>query len=200
MRFLLLLLSPFFALASKLRSADPQDYMPLDEGTEWTYVSTHDQAAGGVFSMIHHKAIGAAEKHEGKEYHVVRQWSESTLKMPPTVSYCRKDQTGVYELEDLGYRLNERCLANFPIKLGTPWSTGSVFEDTETYEFVGIETIKINGVTYADCLHVRSKYGHGKIGCDSWEAPKVGMVKQVSLFGDGSKFVLLLKEFKPGNK
>jgi hypothetical protein len=155
-------------------------------------------AAGGVVTdgVFHRKIEGLVEK-DGKNYFRLRTWSEGLPRNWDYAKLVRKDEKAVYSLDEGVVGAAEQIEFALPLKIGSSWQW-TVGSTVMTDIVEGLETVEISGKIYKNCFHIKRTSADDSIVEDYWQAPGVGDLKSMNVFGDGGKITLTLKEFKPG--
>jgi hypothetical protein len=178
-------------------AAEEAEYLPLASGHEWIMDVTVTGPDGAVSKGAARRKIGSSEKRGGKEYLRITTIIEKPLKPSNTAKLTRKDETGVYIIEASDPESKEQTEIVLPLKVGQTWKKSfekKIFTDT----VIGLESVKVQGKTYANCFHIRTTSSDGSFTEDYWEAPGIGSVKSEMVYGNGGRIVLTLREFKPG--
>jgi hypothetical protein len=206
-----------------LSAADHDEYVPMNEGDEWTWEATTSARRGGVSTSITlHRKVGAKQERYGKMYCRLKwEMTAPTDTVEPFIpfshfssasfaggggseishsqfrSLCRKDETGVYSIDFLTPKPVEKPEIPLPFKVGatrTRMMRGKKMQET----VLGVEKVTIKDTVYERCYHLRITGADFTEDC--WEAPNVGLVKSEVVFSNGRQFSLELREFKPGRK
>jgi hypothetical protein len=164
-------------------------YLLVHPGDDWVYDGTLRK---GGFSMktTLHRRIGEKVSVNGKEY--FRAYD--TVPAGSASELLRRDETGLYSLEDGG--TEEQPYGLLPWKPGQTWTTRRK-RGTSTFTVIGVETVAVGEKSYTDCIRIR-EVREAEYVQDFWEAPDVGCVKMEMKNADGSVFVFTLQKFTPG--
>ena len=193
----LLLVFAATSLSSSRAAPKPDDYLPLNEGDEWTMNAIITSPNGTKSTAIARRKVEGKVERDGKNYIRARTWIETGQAPVEYAKLTRKNETGFYSIDESAKNPKEQVEVILPFKIGQTWK--KVFGQWNTTDtVVGLETVTVNGKTYENCYHLRSETADGAYKEDFWEAPGVGSVKSEIVYGDGSKIVLTLKEFKSG--
>lgn len=190
MRFL-----PFLVwLVLTAMSFGADEYLPMKEGNEWTMDAVITMPNGEATTATARRKTGTTEERNGKIYHRVL----TSMEGPRPFSYTklnRKDETGFYTLDPRDPNAKEQAEIVLPLKVGASWKrTSGPMNLTDTV--IGLEDITVNGKTYEKCFHIRTSADDGSYTEDYWEAPNVGSVKSETVYGNGAKISLTIREFK----
>jgi hypothetical protein len=201
LRIILGFLSVFVSLTigyTPARAADlnPADYFNSRTGDEWTLDAVISLPDGKVLNATAHRKIEELVTKDGTTYFRARTWMEGLPNRSESTRLFRKDAKGAYSVSEADKDAKEIVEMQFPLKPGKKWKLDDKGQ-LSTAIVVGIETLTIAGKTYENCVHLRVEASDGKIE-DSWEAPKIGTIKDNTVLPNGVKFALTLKEYKPG--
>jgi hypothetical protein len=176
-------------------SAEENVYLPIGEGIEWVMDLKVFTPDGRKLEGTGHRKVQGTIERDGKTYHRSKTWSEG---ISPDISYtklCRKDSTGFYMIDERDPNSIEQKEVVLPLKVGSTWETksdGRVLQNS----VVGVETVVAGNKTFENCFHIRVQSADGKQVEDFWEAPQVGCVKSITVYPNGGKIALILREFK----
>jgi len=188
---LLLVLGAFSPLARG-------EYIPIAIGDEWTMTATLFFPDGKAAEGIVRRRIENGAEKDGKTYVRSRTWTVGLPKRTESTKLLRKDAHAVYSIDEKIENSAEQIEALLPLKAGATWSQ-TVGSNTLTHTVIGLETVDVSGKTYQNCYHLRTTSADGSYTEDFWEAPRVGNIKSIIVYGNGVKFTLALEEFKSGN-
>ena len=198
MRFLLCIL---IMAVSGISALADDDYYPLHVGDQWTMTVEHVSRTGKVTHGIARQTIRAAAVRMGKVYFRCRFVDASNNQ--DNIVLVRKTEKGVYTMYEEPPNSEECIELSYPLKPGLTWHrTFHLGAVTITYKVVvvGLERVKVPPRIYKGCYHIRSiSSATGAKPVDSWFAPGIGFVKSVAFYEDGTKRIVTLKKFKPGN-
>ncbi len=186
-----------FFLAANLRAADPAEYCPVREGTEWIMDAKVTMPDGRVINTTAHRTIGAREERNGKTYYRMRKWMDDVPEVRPLESLERLDSTGLFSLDLRNPEAKEALTMALPFAVGSKW-TWETGKAPITLEVVGLEDLTINGTTYKNCYHIKATTKDGSYAEDLWRAPGIGSIKSDIVLSAGTKISVSLREFKPG--
>jgi hypothetical protein len=193
MRSVLLTLIMALLAFSAMAGAD-DDYYPIHAGDEWTSEFKVDPPTEGISEGIFRRRIEGVVNKGGRKYFRSRRWTEGLPSTEFTKLY-RKDEKGVYCVEEEIEDPKEQMEVALPLKLGSTWQ----HKDRQielTDKVISRETIRAFGKTYESCFHVRSECP--SYTADYWLAANVGIVKVHIIYVTGKSLIATLKEFKPG--
>ena len=182
-------------LVGTVALAGDEEYLPLNEGDEWTMDAVVEGPDGKKKTATLRRRVGEQVERGGKVYRTVRTWSDNGF---DERKLMRKDEKGVHSITLNSEDQAEQVEMVLPLKVGQEWTRrwrgGEVKERVEK-----IETVKIGEKTYGRCYHIHSEAMDGSFWEDYWEAPAVGWVRSIASAGDG-KMTLTLREFKAGKR
>jgi hypothetical protein len=181
----------FLVLAEVGISAE-EDYFPLAVGDEWTMASA--ASIGGIQTVAVHTKIERGVMINGKTYVRLHTWGDGLTPKDDKTALQRKDDHGVYFIDEKTKDAAEQVVCALPLKVGDSWQR-VVGTMTITTTVVGLETVSVPGRIYENCLHLRLKIP-GLSTADSWRAPSVGVVKSETVFETGLELSDVLTEFK----
>jgi hypothetical protein len=186
------------AIVGRAAAADPSpSFFPLIDGSEWIMDAKLISPNGNVAPTTAHRLIDGSVQVNGRKYYRMRTWMDLGTAKNVATKLIRKDETGVYTIEQGGKDATEQREVVFPLGIGLTWqrtSHGGTLKDT----VIALETVTIGDTIYDNCLHLRTTTPDHKFSESYWEAPEVGSVKSIMTFANGAKIVLTLREFKPG--
>ena len=192
MRFLLLAL--LMAPCGCSPSAQ-DDYFPLAVGNEWVMDNTSVTSDGHRSEGIYHRKIEGVVEKDGRTYFRFRMWQEGAQSEWNSTKLIRKDEKGVYFMDELNGVTAEQVEFLLQLKVGATWNrtTGG---KTLSESVVEMQTIKVSDQTYKDCFHIRGADENGIYSEDQWVGPNIGEVK--ARHGrPGLTFTQTLMEFIP---
>jgi hypothetical protein len=181
--------------------ADQQEYLPLKVGNEWTmdaeFTSTQGEVSKGTVTQV----VVETVERDGKMYFRERTSMEGGpfQKEQIILNLARKDDKGFYSISESRNEEKEQLEIILPLVVGQSWerSMGKMkLKDT----VVGLENVAIGEDTYQSCYHIRSESTDGTFKEDFWEAPKLGPIKFVMIYGSGAKISMTLREFRPAKE
>jgi hypothetical protein len=186
----------FLALSACACAIEPDqsEYLPLHVGDEWIMDVTLTHPNGEITKPTGRRKIERTVQRDGKTYLRLRLSLDDST---PMTKLLRKDGKGLHSLVEGVPDAKEQLEIPMPLKSGHPWNlhAGDIVVN-ET--IVGLETVTIGKQSYEKCYHIRIQSTDGKYREDSWEAPKVGLVKSVILYPNHLKLTQTLRRFKPG--
>jgi hypothetical protein len=174
------------------------EYIPIAVGDEWAMAAAIFSPTGKATECVVRRRIESAIEKDGRTYVRSRTWTVGMPKRTETTKLLRKDTNGVYSIDESIADSSEQIEVALPLKAGVTWQQ-IVGPKTLTHTVIGLETIEVFGKIYANCYHIHTSSADGSFTEDFWEAPRVGNVKSMILYGNGMKFTLTLEEFKAGN-
>lgn len=183
---------------ASLSAAEDASYIQLKLGAEWTMDAQLTSAKGSTLPAIGRRVIEEGIEKNGKKYLRERTWLEMNgEKAGEYTKLLRKDDTGIYSIFEGQEEAVEKREIALPLKVGESWEF-TVRDRVVKCTVIGLETVTIGSKTYENCFHLRSSGADGNYVEDFWEAPVVGSIKSEISYGDGTKVILTLKEFKAG--
>ncbi len=192
-------LPPTIAIVFAVSSfaAEPGDYLPLKVGHEWITDADLISPKGERSLATGKRKVEAKVERGGKTYFRTRTKLEGAPTPMDFTKLVRKDSAGLYTIAEAIKDSKEQKEIVLPLKAGQKWET-TWGTTTFTNTVVGLESITVAGLTYENCFHIHTEASDKSYQEDYWEAPKVGNVKSVVVYPDGSKMTLTLREFRPG--
>jgi hypothetical protein len=185
----------FAATAHFCMAADPTDYCPLADGTEWIVEVKLTFPGGVTKTRTIRKRIDGTALRDGKTYTVLLLDGGNTRQEE---IWMRKDVVGAYKIHATGHDQSEKRDLVFPLAVGKFWSESDA-KDAAKAEVIGLENVIIGDTTYEKCFQIRTTSQNGIVD-DRWIAPNFGHVKSETVYPDGTKSSATLLEFKPGKK
>jgi hypothetical protein len=187
--------SVFMLANTPLDAADP-DYLMMHLGSKWTYNAEITKSNGTI-----DKGTVTVENKEAVEHYDIKylrqlfRWITADPKKSSQL--IRTDATGYFSTPDLEGDYAERTEMILPLKIGSEWEVVLPRRNFANASVVGKEKITVNGVSYADCFHIKVK--GGETSYEVWQAAGVGTVKAIfQTLIEEETSVLTLREFKPG--
>src|SRR5689334_7393485 len=95
--------------------ADPNEYLPLHEGDEWTMNADFISPAGEKTSAIGHRKIEGQSERDGKMYLKSRTWFENAPFEMKYTKFLRKDETGFYSIDERDKVQREQVIVVLPL-------------------------------------------------------------------------------------
>lgn len=146
--------------------------------------------------VVHRRIEGTLEKN-GQTYFRLHYWSEGPSKSVEVEDLVRKDDHGYFTIKGADKGTTEERELVLPLKVGATWESKGKAKVSKV-TVVGLETVAIGEMTFANCFHLQTVVQGEQYTADSWWAPNVGLVKSSSAFEPGSKVTRTLVEFKRG--
>jgi hypothetical protein len=175
------------------------DYFPLQVGQVRIMTTVYVSAEGKVVGSDHSQNITSTVVTDGKTYFRCVSGNKGPQRpLLPPILY-RKDEKAVYSLEEAAGGAVERIELVLPLRVGATWQR-VVGRVTRTVTVMGVETVEIDEKTYLNCYHLCETSEDGSYTQDAWIAPGVGTVKANTVYDNGMRMNLTLKEFKPGTE
>lgn len=197
MRSLLIALASSLSFTCGLFAAEQVDYSPHADGHEWVMDGLITYPSGEKESVTGRRKLGGPVVRNGKTYLKSSAAIEGGPNQPPYVNFTRKDDSGLYSVEEEPIDAKEGAEVLFPLKPGLTWRR-SFGSQMTTHTVLGLETVTIADKKYEDCFHIRTITDKGDVTEDYWIAPNIGSVKSMITYSNGVKLTLTLREFKPG--
>jgi hypothetical protein len=108
----------------------------------------------------------------------------------------RKDAEGYYSVDERDPKRFEKRSVKFPFEVGKSWEVRTDSGSTNRTSVIAKEDVTIGTNTYSNCFRLVIVSLSGNYQEEFLEAPGVGAIKSEIKPGDGSKWVLTLREFK----
>ncbi len=194
-----LFFSLFIVSSSRVSAAEEKDYLPVKLGNEWFSDITVTSPDGQIVTGRLHRVLSDVVQLDGKQY--IRERTNAEMDKGPNREFItrllRKDEAGLhFKLSDAP-GAKEKIAISQPLVVGEKWiSDSKKLKQT----VIGLETITVAGKVYENCYHICIELPDGSFRDDFYEAPIVGAVKDTVVYPDGTKFEILLREFRPGKK
>ena len=191
-----------FALAflftnSDLSNAAQDEFEPLATGMEWIMDLQFTSKEGTITNGIFHRKIGETVQLDGKTYFRSHTWLEEGR--PFAMDYTklvRKDAEGYYSIDERDPKRFEKRSVRFPFEIGKSWEVKTDSGSTNRTSVIAKEDVTIGTNVYHNCFRLRIVSLSGSYQEEFLEGPGVGAIKSEIKPGDGSKWVLTLREFK----
>lgn len=150
-----------------------EQFYKFSAGTTWEYVE--ERGKNKTKSVLTVKEI-----KDGKTIIESKEYAEGA-KEPEVKTVATYAQDGhVIWAEEVEGKLEERIrLFKIGSKKGDTW-TSDMGGDSITISNLGTEEVKVGAGTYKDAVHLGFESGDdmsGKMKCDYWMAPGVGLIK-----------------------
>jgi hypothetical protein len=194
MRFTLL---PAMMVSFGISALAADEYWPIAVGQERTMTVSISMPDGGMIEGLAHRKIEGAATKDGIAYFRCRTWFEGMPFKSGSTKLMRKDEKGVYSIDERDPGSVEQVIVVLPLKAGSTWQR-SVRGMTVVETVMNKEDVNVQGKIYKNCYHIQSTWSDGRYTKESWEAPNVGAVKEKISYADGLTFTYTLKDFKPG--
>jgi hypothetical protein len=186
-----------FLANSQHGNAAEAEFEPLATGMEWIMSLQFTSKEGTITNGIYHRKIGESVKHNGKTYFRSHTWLEESR--PFVMDYTklvRKDAEGYYSIDERDPRRFEKRSVKFPFEVGKSWDVKTDTGSTNRTSVIVKEDVTIGTNSYLGCFRLQILSLSGNYREEFLEAPGVGAIKSEIKPGDGSKWLLTLKEFK----
>ena len=169
------------------------EVFPSKAGSEWTLRISITSPKGTVERIVLRRQIGGPVQKGAKTYSFVRQWVDHGSFVVDRREGMRIDGTGFYSADLKQNEPKEELVYALPLEVGKSWANGQA-------EVVAAEDVEVNGVTYKNCYHVRTKASDGSYTTNAWVAAGVGEVKSETIYQTGAKIQVELLRFKSAQK
>ena len=186
-----------FLANSQHGNAAETEFEPLATGMEWImdlqFISKDGTKTNGIF----HRKIGETAELNGKTYFRSHTWLEEGK--PFAMDYTklvRKDSEGYYSIDERDPKRFEKRSVKFPFEVGKSWEVKTDSGSTNRTSVIAKEDVTIGTNVYPNCFRLRIISLSGNYHEEFLEAPGVGAIKSEIKPGDGSEWLLTLKEFK----
>jgi len=186
-----------FLANSQRSNAAEAEIEPLANGMEWIMDLQFTSKEGTITNGIFHRKIGKRVELNGKKYFRSHTWLEEGR--PFAMDYTklvRKDSEGYYSIDERDPNRFEKRSAKFPFEVGKSWEVKTDSGSTNRTSVIAKEDVTIGTNSYPGCFRLRIVSLAGNYHEEFLEAPGVGAIKSEIKPGDGSKWLLTLKEFK----
>jgi hypothetical protein len=180
-------------LKTSASAEDNDDYSPLKIGDEWimdVVTKTPKEIKCALIVRITHTM-----DRDGKQYFAQQRITESKSIAQGMDVFVRKDETGIYSIDQANNHGKEQADIQLPFVVGKEWTRYVGSNEGKETE-IGIETIAVGGKTYEKCFHVRVETNDRSFRLDFWQAPNVGQIKAEASIA-GLKSTMTMREFKP---
>jgi hypothetical protein len=164
---------------------------------EWIMDLQFTSKDGTVTNGIFHRKIGETVELNGKTYFRSHTWLEESR--PFAMDYTklvRKDAEGYYSIDERDPKRFEKRSAKFPFEVGKSWEVKTDTGSTNRTSVISKEDVTIGTNVYPNCFRLRIISLSGNYQEEFLEAPDVGAIKSEIKPGDGSKWILTLREYR----
>jgi len=189
--FSLMMMLGFSALAE-------DDYYPLVIGQERTMLLVMMEPDGSATIGQEITKIERTVEKNGHAYFLCHVWFEGFQDKVDYTYLARKDESGVYIIDERSAFADERRELILPLKSGSSWKQ-VIGPRTFTTTITGLENVKVYGdKTVDNCYHSQITVDDDNCIRSASYANGIGMVKNLLIWKAGRSLVYMLKEFKPG--
>ena len=174
------------------------DYYPLVIGQERTMLLVMMEPDGSATIGREITKIERTVEKGGHAYFLCHVWSEGFQDKIDFTYLARKDDSGVYIIDERSGFADERRELILPLKSGLSWNQ-VIGPRTFTTTITGLENVKVYGdKTVDNCYHFQNTVDDDSCIRSASYANGIGMVKNSLILKASRSLVYMLIEFKPG--
>lgn len=168
--------------------ADYEQYFPYSNGRRWEWNLLFSQ--NGIplnKSLLKESVVGVKKLNNGKDYFrsFTNQYTEGKAEPARSEFYKRIAKDGIYVRKT--ELAKDELKIPFPIKMGMTWTTKNEVS-VSSFKVDRLETVKLNGREYVDCLKILRIIQHANPNqstrASSYYAKGVGLVLEVSEYSN----------------
>lgn len=183
-------------LGESAASAEKQtlEYFPRTLGMEFEMdVELTDRSGHKRTGRVFRKFTERIERN-GKVFLKMRTWTDGTPFEHDVTKLTRRDETGLYVIDDEAPNLGEQREAVLPLSIGNSWRWESRIGTIKSTVITN-ETVSIGPRIFENCFLIRTETLDRSYVEDVWEAPGIGAVQSVARTGRGV-ISITLRKFK----
>ena len=109
----------------------------------------------------------------------------------------REDVEGIHTIDLREKNPKDALKIPSPLMLGTKWTRDNG-KTQISYELIAIEDVTIDGKTYQSCYKIKAEAKDGSHSELAWMAVGLGTIKSDSVWSNGRKLSVTLRDFKIG--
>jgi len=174
------------------------DYYPLVIGQERTMLLVMRELDGSAIIGEEITKIEKTVEKNGHTYFLCHVWSEGFRDKVDYTYLARKDESGVYLIDERSGFADERRELILPLKSGLSWKQ-VIGLRTFTTTITRLDNVKVYGdKTVGNCYHTQITVDDDGCIRSASYANGIGMVRNSLILKAGRSSVYMLKEFKPG--